>query len=213
MSLTVNELASSIQNIECKYASFTNKLSLALQYGSSNLECLQNTAFIVKSNLDILKKFYSEGKVCTTCDISGTWMLTHECGYINSPYTTYICYYDSLNQSYVNSYWQFDSGGTVNVTKDNGDEITGTYVISDDNIIFTGLTGSLVNGTIVNSINCNSMEIFYDNPLNAQTITGYFIRLTGDGSTCDWAEYCITEAEAEDLIKDCYKRLSSTCNC
>jgi hypothetical protein len=47
--MTSAELANHLQALECKYASFTNKLSLALQHGSSNLECLQNTALMTLS--------------------------------------------------------------------------------------------------------------------------------------------------------------------
>lgn len=215
--MTSAELANHIQSIECKYASFTNKLSLALQYGSSNLECLQNTAFVVKSNLDILKKFYSDGKICTDCSIAGTWLITHVCGYIFSPFTTYECRYfystaTSL-ETLIGSLLELNSDNTATLTKQDGTILSGTYSVSGNEISFVSLTGFPVLVTINYDTNCNNLTFVYDNPSNAQEITEYLERISGNSGECEWAEYCITEEEAEDLIKICYKKLSSTCNC
>lgn len=214
--MSPTELANHIQSIECKYASFTNKLSLALQYGTGNLECLQNNAFVIKSSLDILNRFYSDGMVCSTCNLEGTWILTHFCGNMVAPYTTYSCYYSPgvlPIQDTVDSYWEFNSDATFNITAYDGTEQGGGYSLSSGILTLTGVTlfPLVIEATF--TTNCNSLELYYDNPNNAQTITAYFTRLTGANSDCSWAEYCITEEEVENLIKTCYKLLSSSCNC
>lgn len=219
--MTSAELANHLQALECKYASFTNKLSLALQYGSSNLECLQNTAFIVKSNLEILRKFYSDGKICSdACNlVNGTWLLTHLCGYIVAPYTSYICYYsfvDSGLQRVPNSIWDFNEDLSLTLTMQDGTVYTGTYTYDSSTgiVVLAGFSAiGLVTVTFTFSDNCLSIEGVYNNPANSQTVLPYYTNIGGNNNSCDWAEYCITEEEAEDLIKICYKKLSSPCNC
>lgn len=215
--MTSAELANHLQALECKYASFTNKLSLALQYGSSNLECLQNTAFIVKSNLDILRKFYSDGKLCTSCDLTATtWRIDNICGYMVSPFTTYSCYYffstSTFIESLVNSIWEFAENGTLTVTLQNSTVHTGTYTVVDD-ILYITATGFFSPVTLNFDDDCSGFLGTYDSPSTVQTVIPSFKAVTTHNNSCDWAEYCITEEEAEDLIKICYKKLSSTCNC
>ena len=150
--MTSAELANHLQALECKYASFTNKLSLALQHGSSNLECLQNTAFIVKSNLDILRKFYTDGKVCTSCSIvSGSSFLVTSCCtadpnafYPNIP-TAYTCYYifnnsGDVGATIIGSNIVFGVS-TITSTKPNGDVTTlpYTYDSTDSTVTVIGL--------------------------------------------------------------------------
>lgn len=233
MSLTQAELARHIQAIECKYASFTNKLSLALQYGSSNLECLQNTAFVVKSNLDILKKFYSDGKICTECAIgSGISLFVNSCCTAdpNSFYpdipTAYTCYYifnnsGDVGEEIVGSNIVFGTL-TLTITKPNGDVTTlpYTYDSSTSTITVVGIitaAGSSVFSYIPDN-NCSTFTIALTEESSDENFHGITYELKGTLSgiattNCDWAEYCITEEEAEDLIKICYKKLSSTCNC
>lgn len=217
--MTSAELANHLQALECKYASFTNKLSLALQYGSSNLECLQNTAFVIKSNLEILKKFYADGKNCEdACSLTtGTWIVTHICGYLFTPFTSYTCVYtyvDSTVENIVNGTVVFSSDGTFVFTRQNGAVSSGTYSYDSTTDSIVVVASNFFSPlAIVFSDDCDSMTLTYDNPLNAQTITLYLTNSTVQSNSCDWAEYCITEEEAEDLIKICYKNLSSTCNC
>lgn len=221
MSLTQAELARHIQAIECKYASFTNKLSLALQYGGNNLECLQNTAFVVKSNLDILRKFYSDGKICSdACSlVNGSWVLTHLCGYIVAPYTSYICYYnfvDSGLQRLPGSTWEFTEDLVLTVTTQDGTAYVGTYTYDSSTgiVVMSGFSAiGLITVIFTFGEDCLSIEGSYDNPANAQTVNPSFINVGGNNNTCDWAEYCVTEEEIEDLIKTCYKKLSDSCNC
>jgi len=217
--MTSAELFNHLQALECKYASFTNKLSLALQYGSSNLECLQNTAFVVKSNLDILKKFYSDGKICTDCDITATtWRIDNICGYVNSPYTTYECFYNFVAgvspDKYVNSIFTFNDDGTFVLVEQDSTTIIGNYTYDNTTGIIIITSGNFFSPmTLTFSSNCSELIMRYDNSLNSQTAILVMEAVEAQNQNCDWAEYCITEEEAEDLIKICYKKLSSTCNC
>lgn len=231
--MTSEELANHIQSIECKYASFTNKLSLALQYGASNLECLQNTAFVVKSNLDILKKFYSDGKICTECSIiTGSSLFVTSCCTAdpNSFYpdipTAYTCYYifnnsGDVGETIINSNIVFGIS-TITSTKPNGDVTTipYTYDSSNSTITIIGLLTAATPSvfTYIPNSDCSSASLVLTTESSDENFHGITYELNGTLSgisttDCDWAEYCITEAEAEDLIKICYKKLSDNCNC
>lgn len=231
--MTSAELANHIQSIECKYASFTNKLSLALQYGSSNLECLQNTAFIVKSNLDILKKFYSDGKLCTSCPIvSGTSFLVISCctadpnafyPTIPTPYTCYYIFNNSgdVGATIIGANIVFNTSNIVS-TKPNGDVTTlpYTYNSADSTVTVVGLLAAATPSIFTYTPNndCSSGTLVLTEASSNENFHGITYELNGTISgisttACDWAEYCITEEEAEDLIKICYKNLSNICNC
>lgn len=231
--MTSAELANHIQSIECKYASFTNKLSLALQYGSSNLECLQNTAFVIKSNLEILRKFYTDGKLCTSCSIvSGSSFLVTSCCtadpnafYPDIP-TAYTCYYifnnsGDVGATIIGSNIVFGVS-TITSTKPNGDVTTlpYTYDSTDSTVTVIGLLTAATPSVFLYTPNddCSSGTLSLTETSSNENFHGITYELNGvlsgiSTTDCDWAEYCITEAEAEDLIKICYRKLSSSCNC
>lgn len=228
MSLTRAELARHIQAIECKYASFTNKLSLALQYGANNLECLQNTAFIVKSSLDILRKFYSDGKICTNCTLVGnTYYIYKVCTadpgnlYPDVP-NAYTCYYQydgassEVGAGIVQSTDEFGSNLILTGT-DGGGNPVGPFAYTYDSttqVLTTDVfgIGSMAFDVTFND-DCSEASIIYEDAVGTKLEA--YVRLTSatQDNDCDWAEYCVTEEEIEDLIKTCYKKLESVCLC
>lgn len=218
MSLTKSVLASHIKDLECRASEMAVKYSKALQYGLCSADCLYKKLFIANNSIDILKRFYQEGKDCDSCDITvNQWVLTHICGYINSPYTSYICLYNYTatgSSVFVNSIWEFETDLSVNFTNYLGNESSGTYTFNDDTGVVT-LTGIdfVASAVIEFSEDCSTMTWTYDNPLNTQSIIAYFTNTGVTGASCDWEEFCLTEEEVEDLISQTREILGAKCSC
>lgn len=220
MSLTKSVLASHIKDLECRASEVAVKYSKALQYGLCSSDCLYKKLFIANKSIDILKRFYREGKNCEgECNLTtNTWVLTHVCGYLNTPYTTYTCYYsyvDATIQWLVNSLWEFDASN-VYLTQQDGTESQGTYTYnSTTGIIDLSTLALLPYATVVVefSDDCSTMTLTYDNPSNAQTIIGYFENTGTTHTSCDWEEFCLTEEEVEDLISQTREILGAKCSC
>lgn len=221
MSLSKNQLATYIQDLKCRLAVLTaDKYSKSLKYGVGCIECLHNKITIARGAIGVLTRFYQDGKDCEgECVLEGgNWYITDVCGYIDSPYTAYTCYYafvDTPIQDVLQGIVQFDDG-TVDVTKSNGEQVQGTYSYNSTTgiITFSGISNPFpATMTAVFSDDCSELTLTYDNPSNAQTVvytlTSQFIQ----NADCDWNENCITEEEAEDLYKNTSLLIGKKCSC
>lgn len=102
MELTKSELASHIQKLNCLYVSYTDKMISHMEIGHCDFECMYNKAWLVKSYINILKRFYADGQTCSDCTVIGnTYYIPKMCGYdsignIFLPFTPdYTCYFES----------------------------------------------------------------------------------------------------------------------
>ena len=220
MSLSKLELSRYIQNLKCEYSKFTaDKFAKALSYGICDIECLENKAFLVKESIKTLEKFYNDGKLCDECDLTiGSWNITHICGYLDDPFTTYTCSYffdagDDIDK-YVNAYFTFDDDGTFIIVRENGGILNGDYTYDFNTGILTITSGNFFSPTtIVFSDNCESFVLTYESTSTDQTVIVYAEQTEDQSQDCDWQEYDITEEEAIDLYKKVKQLLGTSCSC
>lgn len=219
MSLTKSVLASHIKDLECRASEMAVKYSKALQYGLCSSECLYKKLFIANKSIDILKRFYTDGKICTDCDITATtWRIDNICGYVNSPYTTYECFYNFVAgvspDKYVNSILTFNDDGTFVLVEQDSTTRIGNYTYDNITGIIIITSGNFFSPmTLTFSSNCSELIMRYNNSLNSQTAILVTEAVEAQNQNCDWAEYCITEEEIEALISQTREILGAKCSC
>jgi hypothetical protein len=220
MTISKPTLANMIKDLECRVAVATaDKYSKALKYGVGCVDCVHNKITIANGVINVLKRFYADGKDCEdACSLTtGQWVVTHACGYLFTPFTSYACtyiYVDSAVENIVNGIVVFSSDGTFVFTRQNGAVSSGTYSYDSTTDSIVVVASNFFSPlAIVFSNDCDSMTLTYDNPLNAQTVTLYLTNSTVQSNSCDWAENCITEEEAIALYQNTSSMIGKRCNC
>lgn len=100
MELTKSELALHIQKLNCLYVSYTDKMISHMEIGHCDFECMYNKAWLIKSYINILKKFYADGQDCECTIVGNTYSILKMCGYdsiggiIKSFNPDYACYFE-----------------------------------------------------------------------------------------------------------------------
>lgn len=217
MELTKSELASHIQKLNCLYTEYTDKMISHMEIGHCDFECMYNKAWLVKSYIRILNRFYTDGQDCT-CTVAGSWFLDHLCGYIDSPYTDYTCYYNweaEGVQNFIASSWTFNTDLTVSATFQNDNFIeygTYTYDSSTKQLTLSGIDFFALY-TVSFSENCSEMIFNYNDPDSNRTVIGYFKNITVNSESCTWKENCHTEETINKIIQHSYSLLGSNCKC